>query len=96
MASIDSASKLISLSGWKNILTNAGYKVTKAEKEIRKVFFPSAGELIKNLQQTGASPFSQLKAGTLRKLLRDYDSTFSTPQGIYSTWELCYLSGQKK
>ncbi len=96
MASIDSVSKLISVSGWKNILTSAGYKVTKAEKEMRKVFFPSTGELIKNLQQTGASPLSQLKVGALRKLLRDYDSTFYTSQGIYSTWELCYLSGQKK
>lgn len=95
MASINSASKLISLSGWKKALTNSGYKVIKAEKEMRKVFFPSAGKLIKNLQQTGASPFSQLKAGALRKLLRDYDSTFSTSQGIYSTWELCFLSAQK-
>jgi malonyl-CoA O-methyltransferase len=95
IASINSASKLISLSGWKKALTNAGYKIAKAENEIRKVFFPSAGELIKNLQQTGASPFSQLKAGSLRKLLRDYDSTFSTSQGIYSTWELCFLSAQK-
>jgi malonyl-CoA O-methyltransferase len=95
MASINSASKLISLSGWKTILMNAGYKITKAEKEMRKVFFPSAGELIKNLQQTGASPFSKLKAGTLRKLLRDYDSTFSTSQGIYSTWELYFLSAKK-
>lgn len=95
MASINSVSNLISLSGWKTNLINAGYKITKAEKEIRKVFFPSAGELIKNLQQTGVSPISRLKAGTLRKLLRDYDSNFSTSQGIYSSWELYFLSAQK-
>jgi malonyl-CoA O-methyltransferase len=95
MASIKSVSKLISLSGWKKLLNDSGYRAVKAEKEIRKVFFPSTGELIRNLQQTGASPFSQLKVGALRKLLRDYDSTFNTSQGIYSTWELCFLSGQR-
>jgi malonyl-CoA O-methyltransferase len=49
-------------------------------------------KLLKNLQQIGAAPTRIVKTGRLRKLMRDYESRFSTTQGVYSTWELYYFS----
>ena len=75
---------------WKKLL--AGLQVHECCSETRKVFFPDALTLIKNLQQVGATPLRMATTGELRKLIRNYDMAFSTSQGVYSTWELYYFS----
>ena len=77
---------------WFGMFRNSGFMIKSCDVEIRKIFFSSTMTLLKNLQQIGAAPIRMVKTGGLRKLMRDYDSRFSTPQGVYATWELYYFS----
>lgn len=77
---------------WARMIRNAGYSIKLCDVEIRKIFFSSALTLLKNLQQIGAAPIRMVKTGMLRKMIREYDSRFSTTQGVYATWELYYFS----
>ncbi|MBT3510349.1 MAG: malonyl-ACP O-methyltransferase BioC [Nitrospina sp.] len=77
---------------WLRMIKNAGFIIKGCDVEIRKIFFSSTMTLLKNLQQIGAAPIRMLKTGGLRKLMREYDSRFSTTQGVYATWELYYFS----
>tara|TARA_B100001123_G_C15211401_1_gene987412 strand:- start:137 stop:898 length:762 start_codon:yes stop_codon:yes gene_type:complete len=77
---------------WKNFIKKAGFKIDSFDVEKRKIFNPNTLNLLKNLQQIGATPIKMFNAGGLRKLIRDYDKYFSTNQGVYSTWELYYFS----
>lgn len=87
---IESPITMPSFTQWKKLL--AGLRIAESYSETRKVFFPDALTLIKNLQQIGATPLRMTTTGELRKLIRNYDMAFSTPQGVYSTWELYYFS----
>ena len=77
---------------WTKMIHNAGFAIKNCDVEIRKIFFPNTLTLLKNLQQIGAAPIRMVKTGGLRKLMRDYDSRFSTTQGVYATWELYYFT----
>ncbi len=77
---------------WTKMIHNSGFAIKSCDVEIRKIFFPSTMTLLKNLQQIGAAPIRMIKTGGLRKLMRDYDSRFSTTQGVYTTWELYYFT----
>lgn len=81
-----------SFSHWENTIREAGLRISKSDSEIRKVFFADALTLAKNLQQIGAAPLRSANTGELKKLIRNYDKTYSTAQGVYSTWELYYFS----
>ena len=74
------------------MIHNAGFAIKNCDVEIRKIFFPNTLTLLKNLHQIGAAPIRMVKTGGLRKLMRDYDSRFSTTQGVYATWELYYFT----
>ncbi|MBC8283241.1 MAG: methyltransferase domain-containing protein [Nitrospinae bacterium] len=77
---------------WEAMIHESGFAIKFWDVEIRKIFFSSSMTLLKNLQQIGAAPIRMMKTGGLRKLMRDYDSRFSTTQGVYATWELYYFS----
>lgn len=77
---------------WKKMIQDSGFRIKSSDVEVRKIFFSNALTLLKNLQQIGAAPVRMAKTGGLRKLIRDYDSKFSTSQGVYATWELYYYS----
>ena len=77
---------------WVNMIKDSGFAIKFCDIETRKIFFPNTMKLLKNLQQIGAAPTRIVKTGRLRKLMRDYESRFSTTQGVYSTWELYYFS----
>jgi malonyl-CoA O-methyltransferase len=77
---------------WEKMIQISGFTIKNFDVETRKTFFSSAMTLLKNLQQIGAAPIRMVKTGGLRKLMRDYDSKFTTPQGVYATWELYYFS----
>ncbi len=77
---------------WARMIRDSGFAIKFCDVEIRKIFFSSTMTLLKNLQQIGAAPIRMVKTGGLRKLMRDYDSRFSTTQGVYATWELYYFS----
>ncbi len=89
--SLESPNFLLTPGQWENLLKSAGYKIVKSETEERHVFFKDTRELVKNLQQIGAAPIRLLKPSELKKLMRDYDSKFHTPQGVYTQWELLYF-----
>ena len=81
-----------SMKQWKSFFKQAGFKLNSFDMEKRKVFNPNTLNLLKNLQQIGATPIKMFNTGDLRNLIRDYDKYFSTKQGVYSTWELYYFS----
>ena len=91
-ANMVSPTTLYSIKQWKTFIKNTGFVLSSFDMEKRKIFSPSAMNLIKNLQQIGAAPIKMFNAGGLRKLIRDYDKHFSTDQGVYATWELYYFS----
>ncbi len=91
-ASLKSPIALNTMGQWKTIIRKAGYVLNNIDIENRKIFSPNTMSLVKNLQQIGAAPIRMIKAGGLRKLIRNYDNRFSTDQGVYATWELYYFS----
>jgi malonyl-CoA O-methyltransferase len=91
-ANLASPIELYDNMAWKDMIARSGFTIKSFDVETRKIFFSSAMTLLKNLQQIGATPIRMVKTGGLRKLMRDYDSRFSTTQGVYATWELYYFS----
>ena len=86
---------LLSQKRWKTLLTQAGFELLTFQSETRQIFFQNTQGLIKNLQQIGAAPLRILKSGELRQLIRDYDREYSSPQGVYTNWELFYFFARK-
>lgn len=80
---------------WKTLLTRAGFELLTFQTEMRQIFFQNTQSLIKNLQQIGAAPLRILKPGELRQLIRDYDREHSSPQGVYTNWELFYFFARR-
>ncbi len=91
-ANLDSPIGLYDKDSWTDMIRDSGFALKFWDVEIRKIFFSSSLSLLKNLQQIGAAPIRMLNTGGLRKLIREYDSRFSTTQGVYATWELYYFS----
>ena len=91
-ANLASPIDLYSKDSWTDMIRDSGFTIKFWDVEIRKIFFSSSLSLLKNLQQIGAAPIRMVKTGGLRKMMRDYDSRFSTTQGVYATWELYYFS----
>ncbi len=91
-ANLESPIDLYKKETWARMVRDSGFAIKTCDVEIRKIFFSSSMTLLKNLQQIGAAPIRMVKTGGLRKLMRDYDSKFSTTQGVYATWELFYFS----
>ena len=86
---------LLSQKRWKALLTRAGFELLTFQSETRQIFFQNTQSLIRNLQQIGAAPLRILKAGELKKLIKDYDRSYSSPQGVYTNWELYYFFAGK-
>jgi malonyl-CoA O-methyltransferase len=91
-ANLESPIDLYNKDSWTDMIRDSGFTMKFWDVEIRKIFFSSSLSLLKNLQQIGAAPIRMVKTGGLRKMMRDYDSRFSTTQGVYATWELYYFS----
>ncbi len=86
---------LLSQKRWKALLARAGFELLTFQSETRQIFFKNTQSLIRNLQQIGAAPLRILKAGELKQLIRDYDKNYSSPQGVYTNWELYYFFAGK-
>jgi len=95
-AGISGPTHLLSLNGWKAELHDAGFEILDTAVESRQIFFSDTRHLVKNLQQIGAAPLQILKPTELRQLIQNYDENFTTPQGVYTHWELIYFSTKKK
>lgn len=93
---LEGPTHLLSLDKWKSLLIQCGFQWQAAESESREIFFPGTRHLIRNLQQIGAAPLRMMKTGELRRLIETHDRNFSTPQGVYTHWELYYFSAVKK
>ena len=91
-ANMDSPTTLLSFYQWKTIIRKSDFILNSFDTEKRKIFTSNTVNLIKNLQQIGATPIKMFNAGGLRNLIRYYDKHFSTVQGVYATWELYYFS----
>ncbi len=94
-AQFEGPTHLLSQKRWKTLLTQAGFELQTFQTETRQIFFQNTQNLIKNLQQIGAAPLRILKPGELRQLIRDYDREYSSPQGVYTNWELFYFIARR-
>ena len=94
-ADLKGPTPLLSHKRWKALLTRAGFEVHTFESETRQIFFQNTQSLIRNLQQIGAAPLRILKSGELKRLIKDYDRNYSSPQGVYTNWELYYFYAGK-
>ncbi len=94
-ASLESPANLKSMDQWKKLLKKAGFTLQESAVEKRNIFSPSTLTLVRNLQQIGAAPLPMMNPGGLRRLIRTYDENYSTPQGVYSTWELFYFKATR-
>ncbi len=92
--SLASPNMLMTAEDWAALMEKTGFTVLRQEIEERQMFFKNTRELLKNLQQIGAAPFQLMKPGELKKLIRNYDQQFQTPQGVYTHWELIYFSAR--
>jgi malonyl-CoA O-methyltransferase len=91
-ANLLSPINLYNKDSWTDMIRDSGFTMKFWDVEIQKIFFSSSISLLKTLQQIGAAPIRMIKTGGLRKLIRDYDSRFSSSQGVYATWELYYFT----
>jgi malonyl-CoA O-methyltransferase len=91
-ANLLSPINLYNKDSWTDMIRDSGFTMKFWDVKIQKIFFSSSLSLLKTLQQIGAAPIRMIKTGGLRKFIRDYDSRFSSSQGVYATWELYYFS----
>jgi len=94
-ARIEGPTNLLSQKRWKTLLTQAGFECRVFESESRQIFFPDTRGLVRNLQQIGAAPLRIMKPGELKRLMREYDQNYSSPQGVYTHWEMYYCLAVK-
>jgi malonyl-CoA O-methyltransferase len=92
IASLNSPIPLYSENKWIDLIKETGMNLSSSKKEKYKIFFPSALQLLKNLQQIGAAPTRMASSKELRRIINDYDQAYLTKQGVYANWELLYFS----
>jgi len=92
LAKIDGPVTLYSMEQWKHWLENSGFVVQQSHIEIKETFWPSARCLMKNLQQVGAVPIRKLSYREVKRLIADYERSFTTAKGVSAEWEIIYLS----
>ena len=96
IAGINSPAALFSDNEWHNFIEEAGLILNTSKKNSYTTFFSSTLELLRNLQQMGATPIRMTSLKELRKLIKKYDSNCSSKQGVYANWELLYFSAINK
>ena len=92
IAKLNSPIPLYSESKWINLINETGMTLSSSANEQYKAFYPSALQLLKNLQQIGAAPTRMASSKELRRIINDYDQTYLTKKGVYANWELLYFS----
>ncbi len=95
-AGLQGPTRLLSQNKWEELLKAANLDLKDFEIENREIFFSGTRQLLKNLQQIGAAPLKKYGPGGLRTVISQYDQNFSSPQGVYTHWELFFLRAQKK
>ena len=96
IARLNSPASLLSDNEWQKIIEEAGFTIDSSTKESYKTFFASTLELLRNLQQMGATPIRMTSLKELRKLIKGYDSNYTSEKGVYANWELLYFSAINK
>jgi len=76
---------------WVKSFENAGLNVTSIKTERRKYNFQSALQLFQFLHKTGVTQKNKVDLKNLKKIIRDYNERFLLGNGVYSTWEFCYI-----
>lgn len=74
---------------WVNAMRAAGLQIQRIESQTRCYHYPSALQFWRSLHGTGSNVSRGLTAGTLRRLLRDYETAFATADGVAATWTFC-------
>lgn len=95
ISSIDSPALLMPLEKWETWLKSAKFTIDSSSKTIHKVYYSNTLELLKNLQQLGATPIKMTEPGNLRRIIKEYDKNYASTKGVYATWEVYYFSAIK-
>jgi len=74
---------------WQEAMAEAGLQIVRMESTTHRYFYKSALEFWKTLHGTGCNVSRGYSTGTLRRLLREYETTFKTEAGVQATWTFC-------
>lgn len=75
-----------SLESWRSAIARSGLRLIRDDRQVRVFRYPSARDFLRRLHAMGAAPRRRLGAGTLRRLLRDYDRRSGRRAGVDATW----------
>ena len=74
---------------WQEAIAAAGLKLERIDSTTHRYNYPSALKFWKSLHGTGCNVSRGTSTGTLRRLLREYESAFKTDSGVCATWTFC-------
>lgn len=75
---------------WHAFFQAAGLRVERIEIDTRRYTYESPLHFWKSLHGTGATVSQRLTPSQMLRLLKDYESRYTTPDGgVYATWTFC-------
>lgn len=78
---------------WIDIFKNVGLSLQLHRNLIKRYEFPNALALLRNLKYTGTTFKNSICCNSLKKIIKEYDKKFPSPNGVYSTWQFCQIVG---
>lgn len=80
---------------WESYFKDAGLRIVVSRETTKSYEFPSSLDLLKTLKRTGTSLKNELCGGQLKKILKEYDTSYQSSKGVISTWQFCQIVVQK-
>lgn len=89
---------LMTAADWEELLRSSGLSDVQAETSFERRFYPGLMAFLQTLKGIGAAfasgrPPQAARYRSLKELVRRYDRTYSTPQGVFVTYEVLQIAG---
>ncbi len=91
---------LCSAGEWKHLLRHAGLQRIRSKQAFHRLYYENCFTFLKGIKKVGASYQNDLlslhqRRTLLKNVIHRYDQHYLTPKGVYTTYEVLYLIGQK-
>ena len=80
---------------WDEALARGGLRRVRSEADTRVFYHDTALELLRSLHGVGAAPVTQVSAGRLRSLLREYEARHREERGVPASWEFYRFEAER-
>jgi malonyl-CoA O-methyltransferase len=86
---------------WRQLLRHAGLQRITSKQSFHRLYYANCLTFLKGIKKVGANyqnellPFHQRRK-LLKRVIHQYDQQYLTPKGVYTTYEVLYLIGQKE